>query len=166
MGKGAKPEHLEQLKPGNEEGRPLLCLHGLNQQPNALKYLLNDLRELGLNPYLLHLPGHRLGESCSGLKPKTYQKAHSDAYNYLTDKYGKAPYFLGYSFGGLIGIRYFEKMPFKKMVLMAPALQLRRYTFLLQPALPFISRVTSYSLGDSEYEKKYRFHRDGVPREV
>ncbi|MCJ8278327.1 MAG: hypothetical protein HRT44_06080, partial [Bdellovibrionales bacterium] len=56
--------------------------------------------------------------------------------------------------------------PFQKMLLLAPALKVRPYTLLLKAALPFLKVVRSIPLGGDQYEKYYRFHTGGAPREV
>lgn len=162
-----KPYNLEEINcEVDGRGRALLCLHGLNQRPQALVPLLQDLNKIGFRPYLMHLPGHDGKESYKDLSMQKYKESYLQVYNYLTEISGEPPLFIGYSFGGLIGTSFFELCPYDRMVLLAPALQLRSYTLLLQPILPFLSRVSSVSFGDYRYEKRYRYHSKGVPREV
>ncbi len=161
-----KPFYLEELESTGKEDKVLLCAHGLNQKPDALKYLLNDISKLGFKTYLLHLPGHAGELDFSGLKAEDYYQAHEQSYKYIKEKHNKPIHFLGYSFGGLIGVHHFDLCPFEKMVLIAPALKLRGYTSLLKPFLPHINRIVSVRLGHPEFEAKYRYHEQGVPAEV
>lgn len=161
-----KPSFVEEIGFAGETDRVLFCVHGLNQRPEALKPLLKELRELGFKPYLMRMPGHDGGLDFGGLSPESFHKAYEEAYHFISQKHQTVPYFLGYSFGGLLGVCNYNKLPLKKMVLLAPAIQLHTYTFLLQPALPFLNKVSSISLGNDEYEKRYRYHEHGVPKEI
>ena len=161
-----KPSTLEVTQWGDRNDRPLLCTHGLNQNPQALSPLLKDMAALGFKPYLLHLPGHAGETDFSDLTAESYLQSFNDSYNYLKQEHESKIYFLGYSFGGLIGAYQFESCPFEKMVLIAPALELHRYTLLIKPFLPYISRVRSVALGNPEMESRYRYHEKGVPAEV
>lgn len=161
-----KPSFLEKL-PGSSGGeKVLLCAHGLNQKPEALKPLLSDLASSGFETYLHHLPGHHNFDYHKKLTAEKYIEDHEKSYQYLKDKFKKPIYFLGYSFGGLIGVHQFKSSPFKKMILLAPALRMRPYTLLLQPLLPFLNHVVSIQMGDDEFEKKYRYHSQGVPADI
>ncbi len=162
----SKPSSLEELACRGDENKILLCAHGLNQKPSALKHLLGDITKLGFKSYLLHLPGHAGESDFSNLKARDYYKAFEESYNYLIDKHKKPLYFVGYSFGGLIGVHHFDKCPFEKMVLLAPALKLHGYTSLLKPFLPHLNRIISIRLGDPKFEAQYRYHDEGVPAEV
>ncbi len=161
-----KPFYLEELPGPGEASKILLCAHGLNQQPGALKHLLADISNMGFRPFLLHLPGHAGESDFSHLKAQDYFAAHKTAYDFLKETYQQPIHFLGYSFGGLIGVHHFDVCPFEKMVLIAPALKLHGYTSLIKPFLPHINRLVSVKLGHPEFEKKYRYHDQGVPAEV
>lgn len=161
-----KPSFLEELPATQDEQKVLLCAHGLNQKPSALKPLLQDIQNLGFKVYLMHLPGHAGETTFSHLRSQHYFEAHQSSYQYLKKKYGKPIYFLGYSFGGLIGVHQFDQCPFEKMVLLAPALQMRGYTSLLRFILPYVRRIRSVKMGDSDFEQRYRYHQTGVPSEV
>ncbi len=161
-----KPRYLEKVTE-SQGTRPLLCVHGLNQQPSALKPLLRDLETFGFVAYLLHLPGHRDATlSVETLAPDDFSNALLESSVYLLEHYGSPPLFVGYSFGGLLGVLHADQIQFYKMILLAPALCLRIYTHLLRPTLPFVEKVWSVSLLDSNMEKKYRYHPNGVPREL
>lgn len=161
-----KPDCLEKIS-AMQGARPLLCVHGLNQQPSALKPLLRDLELSGYESYLLHLPGHRDSKlNNETLSSHDFSNALLEANAYLLELYGKPPLFVGYSFGGLLGVLHADQTAFYKMILLAPALRLRFYTHLLRPILPFVKKVRSVTLADSSLEKKYRFHQNGVPREI
>ncbi len=161
-----KPSFLEELPSHTENSKVLLCAHGLNQKPEALKYLLKDLNDEGFRCFLFHLPGHFGNENYRSLSAESYLEAHKKAYDYLKKKYGDEIFFVGYSFGGLIGVHHFEECPFEKMVLIAPALKLHGYTSLIKPFLPHINRLASISLRNPEFEARYRYHEMGVPAEI
>lgn len=162
----SKPFFLEELPSEGGESKVLLCMHGLNQKPGALKTLLMDIAKMGFKTYLLHLPGHAGESDFSDLKAQDYFEAHRRAYDYIKNKHDKPIYFLGYSFGGLIGVHHFDQCPFEKMILIAPALKLHGYTSLIKPFLPHLNRIVSVRLGHPEFEAKYRYHEKGVPAEV
>jgi esterase/lipase len=161
-----KPSYLEELPFRGDEEKILLCAHGLNQKPSALKVLLTDMNEMGFKTYLMHLPGHFGETDFSHLRASHYFEAHKRSYDYLKQKHNKKIYFLGYSFGGLIGVHHFDACPFEKMILIAPALKLHGYTSLIKPFLPHINRIVSIKLGHPQYEERYRYHQKGVPAEV
>ena len=161
----SKPSYLEEIS-NSSGGDALLCTHGLNQRPEALKPLLKDLEKMGFKAYLMYLPGHDGDENPQKWTAQYYFENYEKAYKFIYDKHQSLPYFIGYSFGGLIGVHHFDQFPFKKMVLLAPDLQLRSYTLLLRYALPFLKHVRSVSLGSREYEARYRYHVNGVPREI
>lgn len=161
-----KPSYLENVEPGRNAERILLCAHGLNQKPQALKRILVDIGGMGFKTYLLHMPGHSGESDFRHLTAETYIEAFQKAYDFLVQENGQEIYFLGYSFGGLIGVHHFDICPFKKMVLLAPALKLHGYTSLLKPFLPYISRVRSVGFGNPEMEARYRYHDRGVPPQV
>ena len=161
-----KPSYLEELPSSTDFEKILLCAHGLNQNPSALKILLEDLTKLGFKTYLLHLPGHFGEMDYSSLKAKDYYEAHKSSYDYLVQKYNQPIYFLGYSFGGLIGVHHFDHCPFEKMILLAPAIKLHGYTTLLKAVVPYLSRIKSIALGSDEVEARYRYHNNGVPAEI
>ena len=101
---------------------------------------------MGFKVYLQHLPGHAGEKSFSHLKAQHYFDAHKESYSYLKKKYQREVYFLGYSFGGLIGVDQFDDCPFEKMILLAPALKLHGYTLLLKPLLPFVKKSDLFDL--------------------
>ncbi len=120
----------------------------------------------GFSCFLMHLPGHFGEIDYKKLTYKDYLGAHSEAYKYLKQRFKADIYFVGYSFGGLIGVHQFEEFPFKKMILIAPALKMHGYTSLIKPILPFINKLSSVSLRNPEFEAKYRYHDLGVPSQV
>jgi len=161
-----RPNYLEKISDvqGNSS---LLCVHGLNQNPSCLRPLLRDIEPFGYEAYLLHLPGHRdLYSSYEPLLPHFFSTALLDASAHLLERYGKPPLFVGYSFGGLLGVLNADQILFSKMILLAPALRLRFYAHLLRPTLPFVKKIKSVSLHDSRLEQKYRFYQNGVPSEI
>ncbi len=161
-----KPSFLEEIPSDDPYDKVLLCSHGLNQNPEALKTLLKDLSRRKMKTYLLHLPGHGGESDFTGLTGADFFTTHQEAYLYLQKSYDLPLYFLGYSFGALIGVHQFPQCPFKKMVLLAPAIRLRRHAFLLKPILPFVSRIPSVRVGDDDFERRYRYHHAGVPTPV
>lgn len=160
-----QPTYLERIN-DQERRQPLLCLHGLNQQPNALKPLSKKMEQFGYSPYLLHLPGHRFRNGDFNLDSQTFLQAYKGAYDYLCHHYNKAPVFLGYSFGGLIGVHYSDLCAYEKMILLAPALEMRTYAFMIKMGLPFLNRIYSMPIGTREQEKRYRYHQKGVPSSI
>lgn len=164
--KSSKPFYLEEIQKDDHGDKILLCLHGLNQKPQALKPILNDFGKMGFKSYLMHLPGHDGVHNYGGLTKDSFFDAYKRAYDWIYNRHGQLPYFFGYSFGGLIGVHHYDRFPFEKMILLAPALQLHVYTLLLKPALPFLNRVRSISMGNDKFEDLYRYHSQGVPRQV
>ena len=148
----------------------VLAVHGLNQNPEALKPLLNDYCEKGLRCFLLHLPGHlRQGFDNRLVTKDLIYRAYSRAYQELramSENEDIPLGFLGYSFGGLIGARFFAECSYDRVVFLAPALNVRLFTHGLRPLLPFLSKIVSIPLGDEEMEVHYRFHKKGVPKAV
>jgi alpha-beta hydrolase superfamily lysophospholipase len=148
----------------------LLCIHGLNQNPESFKPLLLDLVRQGISCHLLHLPGHLNDDKLNKRVTKDMIfEAYENAYNAVRDmaEADGVPYsFLGYSFGGLIGTSRLEDYQFNKVILLAPAIKLRPFTHGLRPFLPMLSRVVSVPLGNRRMEERYRFHHRGVPRAV
>ena len=96
---------------------------------------------------------------------QAYREAHQTV-KQLSEKDQVPFHFFGYSFGGLIGTAMLSRCPFDKIVLLAPAIKIRIFTHALRPLLPYISRIISIPLGNSELEKHYRFHLKGTPKEV
>lgn len=161
-----KPFFLEEICKTESAEKILLCTHGLNQKPQALKPLLQDLKQWGFKSYLMHLPGHDGTENYHQLTSQNYFDSYKHAYDWIYQRHQRLPYFLGYSFGGLIGVHNYDQFPFEKMILLAPALQLHTYAMLLRPALPYLNKVKSISFGSSKFEELYRYHSQGVPRQV
>lgn len=161
-----KPKHLEPISNfPQEHRRPILCLHGLNQRPSALKPLLKDISHWGCDPYLLHLPGHCDEGGDGPLCSKQFYQALKESYEFLCTSHNQKPYFLGYSFGGLIGVHFSHSCVFEKMILLAPALKLHWHTSLIKPILPWVKRIPSIPIGHF-WEEKYRYHLKGVPASV
>ena len=141
------------------------AVHGLNQNPRSFHQYLKDLARHGIRSYLLHLPGHRAEKSISSNLAEDVLRSYDQAYQWILDKEGRLDFFIGYSFGGLIGTYQLPYKPIEKLLLIAPALSLRPYTLAIQPILPFVSKVYSIPLGGKK-DDFYRFHQNGVPVEV
>lgn len=122
--------------------KDLVIIHGLNNSKESFYPLKRALTKLGFKVHLFYLPGHRKLNKGLGLQ---------ESLAYLEKQFDKlkAPkyYCLGFSQGGLA----LELLPLRikskivKQVLLAPALSIRRSSFLvtvtkLLPAqLPFLS---------------------------
>lgn len=158
---------LEEIPVDGPVYAQVLCVHGLNQNPQSLKPLLEDLASKGIRGFLLHLPGHLSAEeNHSYVDKQTVLSVYQEAYQSIKQSYDEPLNFIGYSFGGLIGTMMLEHCPYDKVSLLAPALKLRPYTHGVRPLLPYLSRIFSVPLGSEKHEKLYRFHHKGVPREV
>jgi esterase/lipase len=161
-----QPYYLIKIKAPERNNKALLCLHGLNQNPNSLILLLEEFAQLGFSPYLLSLPGHISGSLNQEINKKKYIENYLLSYKYLKEKYGDDINCIGYSMGGLIIVSCLDIITYKKVVLIAPALTPKKYTFLINLMLPFFCKIKSIRFYDWEVEKKYRFHVNGVPREI
>ncbi len=162
-----EPElHLERISSFDPNQSPLLAVHGLNQNPDSLKKLLNDLSHLGFCTYLLHLPGHQKKELRSHLTANDFYSAYQKAYLYLKEAHTLPIVGLGYSLGGLIMYSQREKCPLGRMILMAPALEIKPYTHIIKAFIPWLSHIRSYPLEKKIYEPIYRYHQTGVPSPI
>lgn len=161
-----KPYLIEEIQSQGETKARLLCLHGLNQNPKALKSFLSDLSASGVQSFLIHLPGHHQHSDDSTVSIESINQSYREAYKDLNKQYGNIDYFLGYSYGGLIGCSLAHEISYKKRLLLAPALRIKGYTHALKLLLPFMRRIQSIPLGDPALERHYRFHGKGVPQEI
>jgi esterase/lipase len=146
-------------------GTPILCIHGLNQQPMALRPLLLDLEKQDNKAYLLVLPGHEVADQ-RPMDRESHEQSIINAHNYIVNKHGQTPNLLGYSYGGLLGAYFASELKFNKLVFLAPALKLRSYTLAIQPFLKILPKVPSIPLGNTQLETYYRFHTRGVPSQI
>ena len=161
------PFLLEEIPVSGKVHYQVLCVHGLNQNPTSLKPLLEDLAEKGIRCFLLHLPGHSPVDEKHDLVNKDMVfSIYEEAYQRVKNQYAEPLGFVGYSFGGLIGTAMLDRCRYDKVALLAPALKLRPYTHGIRPLLPYLSKIFSVPLGNAQHEKRYRFHHQGVPREV
>ncbi|MCJ8276228.1 MAG: alpha/beta fold hydrolase, partial [Bdellovibrionales bacterium] len=103
-----KPYFLEEVTKTGD--KTLLCVHGLNQNANALKPLLKDLGQLGMRVFLLHLPGHAINKRLASRE--SVSQSYKESYQYIYDQYGQVDSFVGYSFGGLNGTAHLDQYPF------------------------------------------------------
>ena len=127
-----------------------LVLHGLNVNPACFLPLIDELRQRGIGAVLCSLRGH--GENYTPLAGCSSELSRLTAFRQVsydtwraevTAAYEQAaayaqsagvPLFLvGYSLGGLLGCAQLVTTPpltFARMVLLAPALSLRPYSYL------------------------------------
>jgi pimeloyl-ACP methyl ester carboxylesterase len=126
--------------------KDLVIIHGLNNSKESFYPLKKALTKLGFRVHLFYLPGHR--KLNKGLTLE-------ESISYLEKQFDKLTvpkfYCLGFSQGGLVLELLPEriKRKIKKQVLLAPALAVRRSSFLvtvtkLLPAqMPFLSLAPS-----------------------
>lgn len=161
-----KSYFLEEIPASGELKKRVLCVHGLNQNPEALKFFLKELSYHGVQVFLLHLPGHNKSFKGEEVQFSEISEAYTESYGLITREHGKIDVFIGYSFGGLIGAYHFEECPFEKSILLAPAVRLKGITHGIKLILPFFKSIYSIPFVNKEYERKYRFHQKGVPSSV
>jgi esterase/lipase len=135
-----------------------LVIHGLNLMPQKMKPTIERLVGSGIEVFNCSLRGHgdnylhqenlsddeaRL-ESFKQVTYELWRHETYEAYKHVaarSKQVGGAPVFLiGYSLGGLIGCDLFLAFPevkFNKMVLFAPALKIRAYSYVLKLLSPF-----------------------------
>jgi esterase/lipase len=117
-----------------------LVAHGLNLTPRAMLPLVAWLNEQGSDVYLVKLSGHHKdGVHIKEVTSSVWQQEMLDGYNMAkkTSLGASVPlYFIGYSLGALLGqsmvARSMKTAPFDKQILIAPAIAIRRRSYLLK----------------------------------
>jgi len=145
--------------------------HGLNQNPKALHPLFNDFASYGIQVNLYSLPDHG-----GNREPEFHDKEDSIYLSYHKNlnivreesAEKQVPFLIfGYSYGGLLGVRYqMEEKIALRGLYFAPALHLRWYAPFIQWLIPWVKKVHSVPIGSAEVENKYRYHQKGVPAGV
>lgn len=148
-----------------------LVAHGLNVDPARMACIIDCLTSNGIEALNVSLFGHgsnyvgrpvwsaqaaRL-ESLRGVTYQLWREELRAAYEIAAqraEKLGPVPlYLVGYSLGGLIGCDLFAAAPgvsFAKMVLFAPALQIRPLGYILGPLTRF-PRIIIPSFSPAHY---------------
>gem|GEM_PF-5880121 len=150
----------------------MLCVHGLNQNPKALKTLLEAYQEKGIHCHLLHLPDHyspdetRLPHSCESSSILSAYEESFRTVRQWADEAGTSMGVLGFSYGGLIATSQLATLRPEKLILLAPALRLRFYTSGVKLLSQVFDKVKSAPIGSPEVEAHYRYYQKGVPGSV
>ena len=138
----------------------VLIGHGLNLKPSRMRALAETIcnRESGLVCRILELPGHE-EQSPMSMKQVSAQRwkqavsSEVDQVARIASEHSVPAYFLGYSLGGLMGewaLLSREQSPFKKVVLIAPALSAYFYVKAVV-CLPLTDGVVLPSKNHVEY---------------
>ncbi|MBU6375516.1 MAG: alpha/beta hydrolase, partial [Bdellovibrionales bacterium] len=138
----------------------VLLGHGLNLKPSKMRSIAEAIcnSESGLACRIIQLPGHeeQAPQSMKTISGALWKKALSSEVDQVSEMASrrKVPvYFLGYSLGGLMGewaLLGHEQSPFKKMVLIAPALSAYLYARAVV-CLPLTNGVILPSKNHLEY---------------
>jgi esterase/lipase len=136
-----------------------LVAHGLNLKPEAMLPLINFLRNLGSEVYLVRLSGHEAnGPGIGSIMSVTWQAEMLAGYEMAkqASRDSSLPlYFLGYSMGALLGQALMSlplhRITFDRQVLLAPATGIRWRSYLLKVLFIFGSRRTIRSFAPEAY---------------
>jgi esterase/lipase len=143
-----------------------IAVPGLNMKPTAFLEIVNFLTQKGSDVILVHLTGHRndsqnLSEITRHAWLTDLLEAHHHA-GTLVKNNPKPLYLIGFSLGALVNLDVMSHYPgivhYDKMVLLAPAIALRRRSHLIKFFFPLGRKFGI----PSRQPKEYRF-RDKTP---
>ncbi len=125
----------------------VILIHGLNLKPAAMDPLGHKLVDSGLAVYRLALPGHR-GEDRKrrlAIKAQDLMQSLEEATTLVRSRCPGPLYAVAFSLGGLLTVvaQAEGEVNFDKMVLIAPAISLKRYTRLVTWLFPFFDVIPS-----------------------
>ncbi|MBU0995286.1 MAG: alpha/beta fold hydrolase [Proteobacteria bacterium] len=129
----------------------VLVIHGLNQKPSKWKEMISFLNSIDMHVYRLTLKGHG-GAPFEDMETITADAWRDDFINgycrieYLFPELPKI--LLAYSTGALVAIEYQQAHHtslFDKQILLAPAISLRFYVYLIKPFTSVYSYIPSGS---------------------
>lgn len=152
------PQHIQHSSPSMHHNKCALVIHGLNTNPNKMEQLASVVRNLDYKAKLAILAGHRGNlENDKDVSAARWQTEFTEQWREsITDCRSEHDerILIGYSLGALVAMNAFDsketKPPPTKMVLIAPALELRYFVSVLK-IISWIPGLKIPSLNNPEY---------------
>jgi len=138
----------------------VLGLHGFMGYPGELAYPASRLADAGFTVSVPRMPGHgTCGEDFDNSTGDQWLRCAVDHYLELRSRY-RDVHLMGHSMGGILSLILASRFPVKKMVLMAPAVQVAYPLGMSVPASWFVRKVLNKPAWKADPSIRFRDDRD------